>query len=159
MKKLRLWICFPLLICLFLSLPILGNVRADEFKHLPVKGMVTMIDLGAKKCIPCKMMAPIMEKMEKLYKGKAVIAFIDVWEHREPVNRFGIRAIPTQIFFDKNGKEVYRHEGFLAEKNIGLENAIHQNYLNVNPQHRSLNRKTDTQKSSLLYGFDIPLNY
>jgi thioredoxin 1 len=103
---------------LFLSLPILGNVRADEFKHLPVKGMVTMIDLGAKKCIPCKMMAPIMEKMEKVYKGKAVIAFIDVWEHREPVNRFGIRAIPTQIFFDKNGKEVYRHEGFLAEKNI-----------------------------------------
>ncbi|MBW2089142.1 MAG: thioredoxin family protein [Deltaproteobacteria bacterium] len=45
-----------------------------------------MIDLGAKKCIPCKMMAPIMEKMEKIYKGKAVIAFIDVWEHREPVN-------------------------------------------------------------------------
>ena len=80
--------------------------------------MVTMIDLGAKKCIPCKMMAPIMEKMEKIYKGKAVIAFIDVWEHREPVNRFGIRAIPTQIFFDKNGKEVYRHAGFMPEKAI-----------------------------------------
>jgi thioredoxin 1 len=92
-----------------------GNVRADEFKDLPVKGMITMIDLGAKKCIPCKMMAPIMEKV---YKGKAVIAFIDVWEHREPVNRFGIRAIPTQIFFDKNGEEVYRHVGFLAEKEI-----------------------------------------
>jgi thioredoxin 1 len=80
--------------------------------------MVTMIDLGAKKCIPCKMMAPIMEKMEKVYKGKAVIAFIDVWEHREPINRFGIRSIPTQIFFDENGKEVYRHVGFLAEKHI-----------------------------------------
>jgi thioredoxin len=93
-------------------------VRADEFKNLPVKGIVTMIDLGAKKCIPCKMMAPIMEKMEKVYKGKARIAFIDVWEHREPVNRFGIRAIPTQIFFDKNGKEIYRHVGFLAEKDI-----------------------------------------
>lgn len=115
MKILRLGISLPLLIGLFLFILISGNVRADEFKHLPVKGTVTMIDLGAKKCIPCKMMAPIMEKM---YKGKAVIAFIDVWEHREPVNRFGIRAIPTQIFFDKNGKEVYRHEGFLAEKNI-----------------------------------------
>ena len=95
-----------------------GNVRADDFRDLPVKGMVTMIDIGAKKCIPCKMMAPIMEKMEKVYKGKAIITFIDVWEHREPVNRFRIRVIPTQIFFDKNGKEVYRHEGFLAEKNI-----------------------------------------
>jgi len=106
------------LIGLFLSIPFSGYVKADEFSNLPVKGMVTMIDLGAKKCIPCKMMAPIMEKMEKMYKGKAVIAFIDVWEHREPIYRFGIRAIPTQIFFDKSGKEVYRHEGFLAEKDI-----------------------------------------
>ncbi len=117
-KKLQSGICFPLLVCLSLFIPNSGNVLAEEFKHLPVKGMVTMIDLGAKKCIPCKMMAPIMEKMEKIYKGKAVIAFIDVWEHREPVNRFGIRAIPTQIFFDKNGKEVYRHAGFMPEKAI-----------------------------------------
>ena len=78
MKILRLGICLPLLICLFLFIPILENVRADEFKNLPVKGMVTMIDLGAKKCIPCKMMAPILEKMEKVYKGKAAVVFIDV---------------------------------------------------------------------------------
>ena len=118
MKKLRFWICLPLLVCLFLSLPILGNVQADEFKDLPVKGMVTMIDLGAKKCIPCKMMAPILVKMEKVYKGKAAVVFIDVWEHHEQAQRFGIRAIPTQIFFDKDAKEVYRHVGFLAEKDI-----------------------------------------
>jgi len=117
-KILRLGICLPLLICLFLFIPILENVRADEFKNLPVKGMVTMIDLGAKKCIPCKMMAPILEKMEKVYKGKAAVVFIDVWEHREQAQRFGIRAIPTQIFFDKNGKEVYRHRGFMSEKAI-----------------------------------------
>jgi thioredoxin 1 len=117
-KKLRFWICLPLLVCLFLSLPILGNVRADEFKDLPVKGMVTMIDLGAKKCIPCKMMAPILVKMEKVYKGKAAVVFIDVWEHHEQAQRFGIRAIPTQIFYDRNGKEVYRHTGFMSEKAI-----------------------------------------
>lgn len=117
-KKLRPTVCFTTLVFLVLLIPTLEIAKADEFNNLPVKGMVTMIDLGAKKCIPCKMMAPILEKMEKVYKGKAVIAFIDVWEHQEPVNRFGIRAIPTQIFFDKNGQEVYRHEGFLAEKNI-----------------------------------------
>jgi thioredoxin 1 len=117
-KTLRLGICLPLLICLFLFIPISGNVRADEFKNLPVKGTVTLIDLGAKKCIPCKMMAPILEKMEKVYKGKAAVVFIDVWEHREQAQRFRIRAIPTQIFYDKNGKEVYRHVGFLAEKDI-----------------------------------------
>ena len=118
MKILRFGICLPLLICLFLFILILGNVWADEFKNLPVKGMVTMIDLGAKKCIPCKMMAPIMEKMERKYEGKAAVVFIDVWEHREQAARFSIRAIPTQIFFNAVGEEVYRHVGFLAEKDI-----------------------------------------
>ena len=77
-----------------------------------------MIDLGAKKCIPCKMMAPIMEKVEKLYSGKANIVFIDVWENREQATRFRLKAIPTQIFFDKEGKEVYRHVGFMGEDDI-----------------------------------------
>lgn len=117
-KKLRSATCFTAFMYLVLLIPTLEIAKAGEFNNLPVKGMVTMIDLGAKKCIPCKMMAPIMEKMEKVYKGKAVIAFIDVWEHREPVNRFGIRSIPTQIFFDKNGKEVYRHVGFMSEEKI-----------------------------------------
>ncbi len=118
MKILRFGICLPLLVCLFLSILILGNVWADEFKNLPVKGMVTMIDLGAKKCIPCKMMAPIMEKMERKYENKAAVVFIDVWEHREQAARFRVRAIPTQIFFNAVGEEVYRHVGFLAEKDI-----------------------------------------
>ena len=77
-----------------------------------------MVDLGAKKCIPCKMMAPIMEKLEKAYEGKAHIVFIDVWENRDQAPRFGIRAIPTQVFFNENGEEVWRHEGFLEEKSI-----------------------------------------
>ena len=77
-----------------------------------------MIDLGAKKCIPCKMMAPILAKLEKEYAGRAAVVFLDVWEDPAPAKRFGIRAIPTQIFFDKAGKEVYRHEGFLSEEAI-----------------------------------------
>jgi len=85
---------------------------------VPVKGMVTMVDLGADSCIPCKMMAPIMEKVEKKYKGKAAIVFIDVWKDKEPAKKFGITAIPTQIFFDKEGREVYRHTGFMGEADI-----------------------------------------
>jgi thioredoxin 1 len=86
--------------------------------EIPVKGMATMVDLGANECIPCKMMVPVMEKVEKKYQGKAAIVFIDVWKNKEPAKRFGIRAIPTQIFFDKEGKEVYRHEGFMGEADI-----------------------------------------
>lgn len=79
---------------------------------------VAMIDLGAKKCIPCKLMAPILEKLEKAYAGRADIVFIDVWESPEQAKKYGIRAIPTQIFFDADGKEVYRHTGFMDEKTI-----------------------------------------
>lgn len=91
---------------------------SHEISGIPVKGMVTMLDLGANLCIPCKMMAPIMERVEKNYKGKAAIIFVDVWKNQEPAKRFGIRAIPTQIFFDKQGKEVYRHAGFMSEEAI-----------------------------------------
>ena len=118
MEKLRSKYLSATLAVLFILILTSGIIRADEFNDLPVKGMVTMIDLGAKKCIPCKMMAPIMEKMEKVYKEKAAIVFIDVWEHREQASRFKIRAIPTQIFYDKAGLEAYRHVGFMSEKEI-----------------------------------------
>lgn len=91
---------------------------AEKKDNIPAKGTVTMVDLGAKSCVPCKMMAPIMEKMEKKYAGKAVIHFYDVWEDREPAVRFKIRVIPTQIFFDRETNEVYRHEGFMSEADI-----------------------------------------
>jgi thioredoxin 1 len=94
------------------------DLFASEVPEVPVKGMVTMIDLGADKCIPCKMMAPILKKMDAQYKGKAAIVFVDVWKNKGQAKRFGIRAIPTQIFFDETGKEVYRHVGFMNEEAI-----------------------------------------
>jgi thioredoxin 1 len=94
------------------------GIFAAAAPEVPVKGMVTMVDLGAKKCIPCKMMAPILAKLEKEYAGRAAIVFLDVWEDPKPAHRFGIPGIPTQIFFDKEGKEVFRHVGFLSEEEI-----------------------------------------
>ena len=85
---------------------------------VPTPGMVTMLDLGADKCIPCKMMAPIIEDVKKEYEGLASVVFIDVWKNPGEGEKFGIRAIPTQIFYDKAGKEVERHEGFLSKGKI-----------------------------------------
>ena len=96
----------------------ISGTKSGESMDVPVKGMVTMLDLGAKECIPCKMMVPVLEKVEKKYRGRAAIVFIDVWKNKEPAKRFGVRVIPTQIFFDKNGKEVHRHVGFMGEKDI-----------------------------------------
>jgi len=84
----------------------------------PRTGRVTMIDLGATECIPCKMMAPIIEELRIRYTGKADILFIDVWNDPELAKIYGIQAIPTQIFFDGNGREVFRHVGFLDKKRI-----------------------------------------
>ena len=86
--------------------------------EIPVKGMVTMLDLGANACIPCKMMAPIIEELQKEYSGKASIIFIDVWKNRKEAEKYGIRAIPTQIFYDKSGKETHRHVGFMDKQSI-----------------------------------------
>lgn len=85
---------------------------------VPRPGTVTMVDLGAESCIPCKMMAPILDKLEREYRGRADIVFIDVRKSATEVPRFGIRAIPTQIFYNKSGMEVARHEGFLDENSI-----------------------------------------
>lgn len=109
------------LLTVLVMLPAVASAEPEmtaDFDKLPVPGMVTMIDLGAKKCIPCKMMAPILVKLEKEYRGRAAIVFIDVWENKEQAYRFNIRSIPSQIFFDAQGKEVFRHSGFFSEENI-----------------------------------------
>jgi len=94
---------------------------AEDLLQVPVPGMVTMVDLGAKKCIPCKMMAPIMEELEKEYEGRAAIIFIDVWENPDAGRKFGIGLIPTQIFYDAKGEEALRHEGFYDKASITAE--------------------------------------
>ncbi|MBW6485629.1 MAG: thioredoxin family protein [Syntrophobacterales bacterium] len=103
--------------CLLLLFALPPALFAAE-EEVPVKGMVTLVDLGAGECIPCKMMAPILAKLKNQYAGKAAVIFLDVWKDQAPARRFGIRTIPTQIFFDKKGKEVYRHVGFLSEEEI-----------------------------------------
>ena len=64
------------------------------------------------------MMMPVMDAVEKEYAGKARVIFIDVWENPEQGKKYGLRSIPTQIFYDKKGQEVFRHEGFFDKKAI-----------------------------------------
>jgi len=77
-----------------------------------------LVDLGADKCIPCKMMAPILEEMKKEFAGRLDVQFIDVWKNPDAGQSFGIKIIPTQIFFARNGKELFRHEGFFSKEDI-----------------------------------------
>jgi thioredoxin 1 len=113
--KIPVIVCFC---CILLVLSISGPLPAGETSQIPVAGMVTMVDLGADRCVPCKMMAPIIAKVQKDYEDRAAIIFLDVWKDPALGKKFGIRAIPTQIFYDKEGKENYRHLGFMDEKSI-----------------------------------------
>lgn len=94
------------------------TVKINHANQSPVAGKVTMIDLGADECVPCKMMAPILKELKQAYAGRAEILFIDVWKNREQAKKYGIRAIPTQIFFNEKGEEVYRHTGFMNRDTI-----------------------------------------
>ncbi len=109
--------------CLLITNGFLANASAsekpkDDLDELPVKGMVTMIDLGRKTCTQCKMMAPILEGLEKEYRGKAAIVFINLIDYPEQQYKYKLKALPTQIFFNPAGEEVYRHVGFMAEEDI-----------------------------------------
>ncbi len=86
--------------------------------EIPVKNTVTMVDIGSTSCIPCKMMEPVLANLAKEYQGRAAILFVDVKKDMATARKFDIRAIPTQVFFDKSGKEVWRHAGFLDQKTI-----------------------------------------
>jgi len=89
-----------------------GEVVAGE-RNLPM-----VIDIGRDTCVPCRMMAPILRELETEYKGRAVIRVINLDEDPSAASRYGIYLIPTQIFIDGSGKEVYRHEGYLSKEAI-----------------------------------------
>jgi thioredoxin 1 len=89
------------------------DARAETAASLP-----RLVDLGRGTCIPCKMMAPILEGLQREYEGRAVVEVIDLREDAGAATDYGIRVIPTQIFFDSEGNEVWRHEGFLPREDI-----------------------------------------
>jgi thioredoxin 1 len=105
-------------------LPLSLNVLADEAAkgantNTPVKAALPrLVDLGADKCIPCKMMAPILKDLTSDYAGKLQVEFIDVWKNPDAAKPYKIKLIPTQIFYDAAGKERFRHEGFFSKEDI-----------------------------------------
>ncbi len=95
-----------------------SEVASTTVEPIAATGLPRLVDLGAKQCIPCKMMAPILEDLMENYADRFQTIFIDVWEHPEQAEKYGIETIPTQIFFDAEGNEQFRHEGFMSKEDI-----------------------------------------
>jgi thioredoxin 1 len=94
------------------------SAAEQESAAKPDKKLPRLVDLGRGTCIPCKQMAPILKELTDEYNGRAIVEVIDLRERPEAAKEYGIKLIPTQIFFDRNGSEVSRHEGFLAKDAI-----------------------------------------
>ncbi len=99
-----------LLLCAFLT-------AVEETAKQPA---ITFIELGSNNCIPCKQMKPVMEEIEARFGEQVKVVFHDVWiaENRKYAEKYKIRVIPTQVFLDASGNEIYRHEGFLPVEDI-----------------------------------------
>jgi thioredoxin 1 len=82
------------------------------------RALPKLVDLGADRCVPCKMMAPILEELRTEYADRFEVRFIDVWKNEGVGDQYGIRVIPTQIFYAADGTELTRHEGFLSREDI-----------------------------------------
>lgn len=121
MSTAKHWI-FPLVLTLALILPACSQAESPVGKTpaaaVAPGGLPKLVDVGADKCIPCKMMAPILEELKTEYAGKFEVEFVDVWKFREKAAQYGVQMIPTQIFYDANGKELFRHSGFIGKEDI-----------------------------------------
>ncbi len=94
------------------------GLSQTEGKNQPAMKLPMLVDLGKGTCIPCKKMKPILDELKTEYEGRAVVRIIDLRDEPKEASRYGIRLIPTQIFFDAEGKEIFRHEGFLDKQAI-----------------------------------------
>jgi thioredoxin 1 len=111
-----------LLVALTALLTLCGYSSAGEvdtvLDNAKKEGKAVMLELGSVGCVPCEQMKPVMEKLRTNYKGKLEVLFVDVRKDRDSSRKFGVFAIPTQVFLDKNGKEFHRHMGFYGYEEI-----------------------------------------
>ena len=94
-----------------------SNTEEDLSRALKSRKPV-LVDFGSNSCIPCRQMRPILQEIKKDHSGKAEVLVIDVYKYQSLAREHKIRMIPTLAFFDSNGKEVHRHQGFMSKKAI-----------------------------------------
>ncbi len=109
---------------LVLSIIILFSVSqtgvAQKAEKSANQAKVTFIELGSVRCIPCQKMEAVLDSIRTKYPKEVKVIFYDVWTPagKPYAKQYGIQAIPTQVFLDKEGKEYFRHVGYFPEKEV-----------------------------------------
>ncbi len=94
-----------------LTVPSPQTDTAEEFKKAIQSGQPVLVDFGSNSCMPCRQIRPILKEVKQEYTGKAHVLVIDVYKFKELAGEYRVQLIPTLVFFDKKGKEVFRHMG------------------------------------------------
>ena len=119
--KHKLLILLLMLICFSLLLSGCGentDLTSTSLKQAISNGKPTLAEFGRGVCIPCKEMKPILEELSVEYKYELNVVIVEVDDNVDLTRQFGIMMIPTQIFLDSDGKEVFRHVGFYPKEEI-----------------------------------------
>jgi thioredoxin 1 len=90
----------------------------EEMKQAFTSGKPVLVDFGANSCIPCRQLRPILKEIGTEYSEKAKVVVIDVYKYQKLARDYKIQLIPTLVFFDSMGKEVFRHVGPLEKEKI-----------------------------------------
>jgi thioredoxin 1 len=107
-----------MLLLLVISCAELPSSNDPEIRKTLDAGIPAVINFGAGRCIPCRLMAPSLESLSTEYQGKVSILFVEAPKNISIAKEFNIRAMPTQIFFNAQGKEIKRHVGYMSKESI-----------------------------------------
>ena len=98
--------------------PAATNDAASRAPSPDPAGRLRLVDVGADRCIPCRAMAPILEELRVEHVQRLEVIFVDVWKNPDAGKPYGVEIIPTQIFYDGSGRELWRHQGFISKRDI-----------------------------------------
>ncbi len=93
-------------------------VAEFDYPTAQARGLPMLVEFGSQACPPCKMMIPVLKSLNKEHSEVFAIGYIDVIKERAEMRQYNIEATPTLIFYDKDGKELYRHLGHLSARDI-----------------------------------------
>jgi thioredoxin 1 len=77
-----------------------------------------LLDLGTRTCAPCKAMLTVLDELERGYPEQLAVEFINVQENETAAEKWAVDVIPTQVFLGSDGRELYRHVGFISSDAI-----------------------------------------
>ncbi len=95
------------------------SVASIDLEALKTYKIPIIFDFGADSCIPCKEMAPVLQKLNAEMQGKAVIQFVDVWKNPNGAAGYPVTVIPTQFFYNADGTPYVPGEEL--QKSLGFE--------------------------------------